>query len=426
MENVGFLIFKDHVIFCHDVISSARMWARRGHRAEIFAIDTGRIPQPSFHGEDICLRMTGTLYGRLRGLGRTLGGVRQGEEVHPAGGDVCGGGGEARCSLLRSFLEAAGRVLSALQKYEFVLATTVRLLAGRYRLLVAFDTPSLVAARIVSLFRGTPYVYHSRELLLTWDITSFSERIEKVIEGRCHRSAAFTIIQDEKRAELLSRDNGIPRNRFLIVPNAPLGEYGGGPTTVVADRHGLSSRSRVVLYAGSVTGETMMEETIDSMAGWPENTVLVVHGDVSISYRPLLRRSAARYPGRVFFSRDFVQPEDIDALFAGADIGLALYRPVNDNFRYVGLAAGKVFNFLKVGVPVIASDLPGLRELFHESGCGQTVSRPGEIGGAVASLLKDRESRRESCRKLFRRYEFSHTYRVAMDRIEAELTEPEG
>jgi glycosyltransferase involved in cell wall biosynthesis len=307
----------------------------------------------------------------------------------------------------------------SLQKTEFFLRHTLRLLSGSYGCIVACDTVSLLVARTVNLVRGTPYLYHSRELVLSWDLSSPGARAAKWVERRCHRRALFTVIQDRTRAALLGRDNGVPAESFLIVPNAPLGDWPGAASRYLHDRLGIPGDAAIVLHAGGVTPETMVLEIVESLAAWPPGPVLVVHGAAETTYLPVLQAAAARFPGRVFFSTLLVPPEEVDPLFASAAVGLAFYRPVDDNCRYVGHAAGKIFNLMKVGIPVVSNDLPGLRELLDGNGCGRVVTDPGCIGSVLREILADPGPWRASSRETFPRFEFSRNYAEVIRRVEA-------
>jgi glycosyltransferase involved in cell wall biosynthesis len=416
MGRVGFLIYKDHVIMCGDVINSARCWARRGYDADVFSIDTGRFPPPALGDEGVRFPMTRTLYTRLFNLGQRLKGSPREEPRREARGE---GDLPSSLSLRGLFVRAGAALLGLLQPFEFIVAATVRLLSGRYDLVIACDTPSLVAARIAHLLKGIPFVFHSRELLLSWDLRTIGERLEKFVERRCHRRAAFTVIQDSPRAGLLARDNTLSPERFLIVPNAPLGMYRQGPAPSLAERLGLAPGTAAVLYAGTVDETTMILEVVKSVSRWPEATVLVIHGNIETTYRPLLEEAAAAVPGRVVFSPGTIQTDELDRFFAGAAAGLAFYRPINDNFRYVGRAAGKIFNYMKVGCPAICNNLPGLRELLDDQGCGRTVADPSMIGEALEEILGDHENYRRHCIETFGRYEFSVAYGTAIDRMES-------
>jgi glycosyltransferase involved in cell wall biosynthesis len=241
------------------------------------------------------------------------------------------------------------------------------------------------------------------------------------VERRCHRRALFTIAQDRTRAELHARDNGVPPESFAIVPNAPLGSWQGGRSTLLHRRLGLPEGTPIVLHAGGVTPQTMVLELIESIADWPPGPVLVVHGAPQTTYLPLLRAAAERFPGRVLLSTLFTPPGEVDEIFASAAVGVAFYRPIDDNFRFVGHAAGKIFNLLKVGVPVVTNDLPGMRALIEESGCGRVVDEPARLGEALRMILATPGAWRARCLENFARYEFSRHYAGVIARVEASL-----
>lgn len=82
--------------------------------------------------------------------------------------------------------------------------------------------------------------------------------------------------------------------------------------------------------------------------------------------------------------------DDVDAALAGADIFL-----IPSRWEGFGLAAVEAMN---VGLPVIASDVPGLREVVGTDGkCARLVAPedPGGVADAIASLLASREVRHQ-------------------------------
>jgi len=114
-----------------------------------------------------------------------------------------------------------------------------------------------------------------------------------------------------------------------------------------------------------------------------------------------------------------------------AKLGLVLTQPVSLN--YLNAQPNKLFAYMVARLPVVASDLPGLRAIVSREKCGILVdpSDVGQIAEAVAKLLKEEELRtlmgknarmaaeREynwetECKKLFGLY----------DRIQANFSRP--
>ncbi len=420
---VAFVLFKDFVVSCTDVLNSARLWARHGYRVDVLAYDTGLHPWPELGDEGIRFRLLRTLYARLLPFSRRIRGTGV-PDIPATSTESTGRAAAPRRSCRRTgqgIVRAVAAAVRLFQKVEFFITTVWRLTRGGYRCVFACDTVSLLAARTVNLLRGVPYVYHSRELALSWDARGAMARLAKQAERYGQRHALFTVIQDRARAALLGRDNSIPPESFTIVPNAPLGFWPGEGSASLQRRLGLPEETPIVLYAGGVTPETMVAEIIESIADWPAGPVLVVHGASQTTYLPALRTAASRFPGRVFLSTLFTPPEEVDQLFASAAIGVAFYRPIDDNFRYVGHAAGKIFNLMKVGVPVVTNDLPGMRQLVEENGCGLVVDKPAGLGDALRRILADPERWRPACREAYPRYEFERNYAGVITRVDAAL-----
>lgn len=76
------------------------------------------------------------------------------------------------------------------------------------------------------------------------------------------------------------------------------------------------------------------------------------------------------------FSLNPVSTYELDSLVASADVGIALYSEKELGYRatYMGLAAGKIGNYLKCGVPIIATKLLSL-SYIETYQCGILVEK---------------------------------------------------
>jgi glycosyltransferase involved in cell wall biosynthesis len=106
--------------------------------------------------------------------------------------------------------------------------------------------------------------------------------------------------------------------------------------------------------------------------------------------------------GNVLLSLKPVPYDELDKVFASADIGLAIYnKSYGENFSTIGSASGKLFQYIKHGVPVIVSNLPGLADLVEEYEMGIAVGSPSEIPRAIEKILEDRPRFSRNARKAF-------------------------
>lgn len=296
-----------------------------------------------------------------------------------------------------------------------------------YRCFVGVDPEGLSQAYFLARFIRVPIVYYSLELLLSNELSNSTEEHLKKREISLSRKAPFIIIQDRERAQLLAEDNQIPIEKFVLVPNAPLGPARQKLSCYWHQQFGLSPDHRIVLHAGSLGKWTGIEEIVDSVRAWPENWVLVVHtrydGQSSADVERL--RSLA-IPGRVLFSLKPVFRQEYDALVDGADIGVAFYVPTagspytGRNIQSIGLSSGKIASYLRAGLPVIVNDTASISELVQGEGCGISVREAQDIGKAITQIAQNYEEYSTgACEAFNSHFDFSRSFKEVIGRIDS-------
>jgi glycosyltransferase involved in cell wall biosynthesis len=82
-----------------------------------------------------------------------------------------------------------------------------------------------------------------------------------------------------------------------------------------------------------------------------------------------------------------------------ASLGLALYSPAEGSSKKFFFAQGatpsKGYDYMIAGLPIVATDLPGIRALIWRENCGVLVN-PGDVNGivdAISKLLDDEKAR---------------------------------
>jgi glycosyltransferase involved in cell wall biosynthesis len=88
-----------------------------------------------------------------------------------------------------------------------------------------------------------------------------------------------------------------------------------------------------------------------------------------------------------------VSPREARRLTSECRIGLAVLQPIG---QYVDVLPTKLFEYMSLGIPVVAADYPLCREVVEGSGCGLVVdpTDPHAIGKAIAELAADPEQAR--------------------------------
>ena len=123
----------------------------------------------------------------------------------------------------------------------------------------------------------------------------------------------------------------------------------------------------------------------------------------------------------MILSLDLVQSPLIPNLIASADIGLSLYPSLPNNDRLTAFASEKMAFYMQCGVPFVAFDYSGYRELARNEGAGRVICRFEDLRDAVAVILADHgEYRRNALAAFSRHYDFAKNFAqvvVAIDRI---------
>lgn len=271
-----------------------------------------------------------------------------------------------------------------------------------YDLVLAVDRGVIEGASIARHY-GIPHALISYEIFFREET---STRYKAPEIDAC-RDVAFAICQDDVRARHLSRQNGIPPERVLRIPNAARGFRAALPKPrVLHERFGLAARMKAALHIGSFAEWTHAPFLLKSTREWPEDWVLVIHERYgsSAALLKLIRKHAD--PQRVRRSEAaFATPAEMSAFVQSADLGLALYRPdyanpwIGRNIEDIGLSSGKIATYLQHGIPVATHELGEIAELIRTYGAGEVfpldrpfVPREPPAGSAAA------------CRKLFERH----------------------
>jgi len=153
------------------------------------------------------------------------------------------------------------------------------------------------------------------------------------------------------------------------------------------ERLGLPSDARVVLYQGGFSSGRGIEQLIEAIRAVPD-AVLVLLGYGYLL--PQIERLAAapgladpRLGPRVRIL-PAVPPTELLDWVACADVVAIPIQPTTLNHRLT--TPNKLFEAMAVGVPVVASDLPGMAPIVRETGCG-LVCDPTDAA-AIASAIR--------------------------------------
>ena len=172
-----------------------------------------------------------------------------------------------------------------------------------------------------------------------------------------------------------------PSEKTVSVQNFPIpGELRS------AEPHPYAERPNLAIYIGGIEANRGIREMVQAMTMLSEtlDARLLLAGSFD---PPELEKEVGQMPGWKYV--DFAgwkSREEVGELLGRARVGIvALYPAPN----YIEAHPIKLYEYMSVGIPVVASDFPLWREIVEGSGCGILVDPldPSNMANAMAWLL---------------------------------------
>ncbi len=261
------------------------------------------------------------------------------------------------------------------------------LLFHKFNMLVANDLDTLLPNFLVSKLKRLPLIFDSHEYF-----TGVPE-----IQNRPFVKWVWTTI--EKMI--------FPRLKYVMTVSDSISmqyesQYGIRPVTIrncarssaeikgypkkelgISDDHLL-----LILQGGGINIDRGGEELIEAINRIEKVSLMIAgSGDVL----PVLKEKvkSLSLSDRV----RFIPKQTLNELIKytkSADVGLSLDKDTNLNYRFS--LPNKLFDYISAGIPVITSDLPEVKKIVEESGCGIIIQdvTPEELSQAIIKLRDDR------------------------------------
>jgi glycosyltransferase involved in cell wall biosynthesis len=162
------------------------------------------------------------------------------------------------------------------------------------------------------------------------------------------------------------------------------------PTTPIARGHrlherlGLADDTAVILYHGAISPGRGIEQLIEAIVLVPDAVLAIMgYGEDEAALRAKL---AANPNDRVRLLPP-VPPSEVLVWVASADVAAMPIQPTTRNHRIS--TPNKLFEAMTAGVPVVASDMPGMRPIVRAAGCGVLVEPrdPQAIAAGLRQIL---------------------------------------
>lgn len=284
-------------------------------------------------------------------------------------------------------------------------------------LVVSSDLPGLVGAGRVAHRLQLPHLHDCHELYL--ESTSFrasERRILAPFERRYLRSADSVVAVNTSIAVEYGRRYG---RQPLVVRNCASRLPADLQVRDLRLMAGLALDTQVVLYQGGFSAGRGLEVCVVAAADLPTGAHLVMLGFGPMQDELINLAKQAGVADRVHVV-DAVPPEELAACTASATVGIMPYQPVSRNNTLA--LPNKVFEYTTAGVPVVVSDLPELRRIAVDAGCGQVYDPfdPVMLAAALREVLDPR--RYPVYREAAQRYGQANVWETEREILVGQLT----
>jgi glycosyltransferase involved in cell wall biosynthesis len=283
-------------------------------------------------------------------------------------------------------------------KVRYLVFCIKRYLCKDFDAIIAVDGIGIVAAYLISFF------CRHKPLIIFWSLEidsrqspQISQRLFDYFTSKATKVADTLVIQEKSRLKALCEKFkfNVNQTSIFLVPHSPVASKSTSTKSNFFQRKFSFSKSDIViLHAGWIHDAMCVDKIAESSKYWKEEYKLVLHEREKRSdTEPFIRHVISLSKNRVFLSLDPVSFDLIDEVFSSATIGIIAYdKRYGEGRENAHKASGKLGQYLKCGIPVIALNLPGYSEMFEEYRCGMVFDDFSDIESCVDQILADYQS----------------------------------
>ncbi|MFA6571297.1 MAG: glycosyltransferase [Bacteroidota bacterium] len=191
-----------------------------------------------------------------------------------------------------------------------------------------------------------------------------------------NRHDGFVVLAESVKQDLLSLKSDAV---FIKHPHPNYEHFGEKlDKNVAMEKLNIPKNKKVILFFGLIRKYKGLDILIEAMPGMSDEYFLLIAGEVygdDKYYRDLIKKN--NLEDRTVFIDKYLNDNEVSPLFSAADVCVLPYRSATQS-GIVGIA----YHF---GVPVITTDVGGLREMVEPFGTGIVVDKPdvNDIRNAV-------------------------------------------
>ena len=281
------------------------------------------------------------------------------------------------------------------------------------------ESLSFALAVIAHMLLSRADVYYSRDELPLWLVSFFKRNI--VWESHTGRYNLFArrLLKAPRKAVVISqglknyyKERGATARMLVAHDGVDLSAFEHPqPQEAARARLGLPLDKKIALYAGRLDGWKGVETLCEAAGLLPENVRVAVIGGEDAQVAMFKKK----YPNLLFLgARPYRELADNQA---AADV-LVLPNTGKDEISARFTSPLKLFSYLTAGKPIVASDLPSLREVIDEESAFFFIpDSPPSLAAAIKKAVNEPGDKPARARSLAARYSWDARARSIVEYI---------
>lgn len=257
-------------------------------------------------------------------------------------------------------------------------------------IIVANDLPMLPVASKVAIRCAARLVYDSHELYSEQEFSEREKRKWSAIEAKLIDKCDVVITVNQSIATELERRYGI--KDVKVISNAERSSHPPNKKQIFHKIFGLDAMAKVLLYQGGILMGRNLEILLEAMRHVQNSlVVLVLLGDGVLTRKLRVKSKTYNLAHKVYF-HEAVSQEDLITFTIAADAGIIPYQATCLNNYFC--TPNKLFEFIAAGIPILASDLPEIRNIVERQHVGMVgdMSTPKRLASLIDEFFEDEQS----------------------------------
>ena len=284
---------------------------------------------------------------------------------------------------------------------------------------VSIDVDTLPAAWLAARLKRAGLVFYSYELYTDREWMP-AKWFWAWLERRLIKRADVVVACEPNRGRILQERYGLAETPMTVLNVPPRAEPRPrtGRIRAYLRAQGIGDTAKIAYFHGWIIPIRCCDTFVEAMRQVDDDVVLFFIGPIEAAFKQELLTKVAAYglEKRVVF-HPMAASEELMEFAVDADLGLQAQLNVGLNSYYC--APIKLYQYLSAGLPVVASNFPGMLEVVEQNNVGRCVDPESvdDIAAAINEVMRDDALRREMSENALRIARERYCYEVEGEKL---------